>query len=72
VEATSIMHAGVEWKRAPKNTFWWAVDEDGKAHWFKGPDVIPHTKFWFMDVIPAPSFGYEGDWRESLTKSPAL
>lgn len=66
------MYVGVDWKKAPKNAFWWAVDEDGKAHWFKGPDVIPHTKFWFMDVDPAPLFGYEGGWRESLTRGPAL
>jgi hypothetical protein len=66
------MHNGVDWTKAPKNTFWWAVDADGKAHWFKGPDVVPYTKFGFMDEERAPLFGYEGDWRESLTTSPAL
>ena len=55
------MHNGVDWTKAPKNAFWWAVDENGKAHWFKGPDIVPHTKFWFMDEEKAPLLGYEGD-----------
>jgi len=28
------MHNSVDWTKAPKNAYWWAVDEDGKAHWF--------------------------------------
>ena len=64
------MHNGVEWKRAPKNPFWWAVDEDGSAHWFLAPDVAPLTQFWFIDQEDAPPFGYKGEWRDSLTKRP--
>jgi len=62
------MHSGVDWKAAPKNALWWAVDADGKAHWFKAPDIAAFTNFWFAEQENAPFFGYEGDWRESLTK----
>jgi hypothetical protein len=64
------MHNGVDWKAAPKNARWWAVDADGTAHWFKSPNVVPFTAFWFADQETAPLFGYEGDWRESLTALP--
>jgi hypothetical protein len=64
------MHTAVDWKAAPKNALWWAVDADGKAHWFKTPNVAPFTNLWFADSEPAPLFGFEGDWRESLTKRP--
>ena len=61
------MHDGVDWKSAPKNARWWAVDEDGNAHWFGSPNVAPFTNFWFAESERAPLFGYDGDWRESLT-----
>ena len=64
------MHQGVDWKAAPKSAVWWAVDADGMAHWFKSPNVAPFTAFWFADQERAPLFGYEGDWRESLTTRP--
>jgi hypothetical protein len=65
------MHTGVDWKIAPKNARWWAVDANGKAYWFTAPDIKPFTEFWFTDHIQAPLFGYEADWRESLTARPA-
>jgi hypothetical protein len=46
------------------------VDADGKAHWFKSPNVAAFTDFWFTESEQAPLFGYSGDWRESLTKRP--
>ena len=64
------MHKGVDWKASPKSAVWWAVDADGKAHWFKSPNVAPFTGFWFADEEPAPLFDYVGDWRESLTTRP--
>jgi hypothetical protein len=64
------MHNGVNWKAAPKNARWWAVDADGTAHWFNSPNVVPFTAFWFVDQETAPLFGYDGDWRESLTARP--
>jgi len=64
------MHRSVDWKVAPKNALWWAMDADGKAHWFNSPTVAPFTAFWFADETPAPTFGYVGDWRASLTPRP--
>ena len=61
----------VDWSKAPKNARWWAIDKNGEAHWFCPPDVKARTDFWFSaDLIPAPNFGYLGDWRESLTERP--
>lgn len=61
----------VDWKKAPKNARWWAMDSDGHLHWFVAPNVAPWTYFWFSDPIPAPRSGYLGDWRGSLTERPA-
>jgi hypothetical protein len=64
------MHNGVDWKSAPKNAMWWAVDANKQAHWFNEPDVAAFTDFWFATALKAPLFGYNGDWRRSLTKRP--
>jgi hypothetical protein len=64
------MHAGADWNAAPKDVFWWAVDADGSARWFKSPEVAPFATFWFADEERAPLFGYTGEWRESLTMRP--
>lgn len=60
----------IDWKQAPKNAQWWAIDENGEAHWFCSPNVKPFTRFWFSEPQPAPAFGYTGDWRESLHSRP--
>ena len=60
----------IDWSQAPKNARWWAVDEDGKAHWFVAPNVAAFTKFWFAEPKPAPTFGFTGDWRKSLVERP--
>jgi hypothetical protein len=49
------MHAGVDWKAAPKTAQWWAVDSDGTAHWFKSPNVAPFTLFWYTESKRASS-----------------
>ncbi len=61
----------IDWKRAPKNARWWAIDENGEARWYMTPDVAPFTNFWFAEEKPAPRFGFVGDWRSSLTERPA-
>ena len=60
----------VDWSQAPKGARWWAVDEDGTAHWFGTPDVVAFTNFWFAEPKPAPMFGFKGDWRKSLVERP--
>jgi hypothetical protein len=60
----------IDWTQAPKDARWWAIDEDGNAHWFLAPNVAPFTNFWFSEPVPAPDFGYKGDWKLSLTERP--
>jgi hypothetical protein len=64
------MHSGVDWKKAPKDAIYWAVDADGSAHWFNSPNVVPFTQFWHAEETVAPLFGFYGDWRKSLTLRP--
>jgi hypothetical protein len=56
---------------APRHARWWAVEEDGGAFWYCAPQLAPLTGFWYCDQLPAPNFGYAGDWRSSLTERPA-
>lgn len=62
-----MAHDKVDWSRAPKNCICWIVDEDKSARW-----LVPkaYSCCWLVDQIPAPSFGFEGDWRNSLTRRP--
>jgi hypothetical protein len=64
-------HPDVDWKQAPKRARWWAVDGNGKAHWYCEPDVAAFTNFWFTEQVAAPAFGYTGDYMQSLTERPA-
>ena len=61
----------IDWSKAPKHARWWAVDADGKANWFCAPDVKAFTNFWFSEPVPAPTFGFAGDWKKSLVERPA-
>jgi hypothetical protein len=60
----------IDWKKAPKAACWWAMDANGEAHWFLAPNVAAFTDFWFSEPKPAPTFGFEGDWRKSLATRP--
>ena len=60
----------IDWNEAPKGARWWAMDANGQAHWLLAPNVAPFTDFWYSDQVPAPSFGYSGNWKESLTERP--
>jgi hypothetical protein len=60
----------IDWSKAPRNARWWAIDADGHAHWFCGPDVAAFTDFWFSVPVDAPTFAFAGDWRKSLVERP--
>ncbi|RRA01929.1 hypothetical protein [Burkholderia cepacia] len=60
----------IDWKKAPKTARWWAMDANGTANWFLAPNVAAYTDFWFSEPVRAPSFGFIGDWRTSLTERP--
>jgi hypothetical protein len=61
----------IDWRLAPRLARWWAVDADGSAHWFCSPDVAGFTDFWYSEPVPAPTFGFEGDWRRSIAERPS-
>ncbi len=65
-----MAYVEVDWKQAPKLARWWAMDADGKAHWYCEPDVADFTDFWMAAELNAPDFDYMGLWRESLTERP--
>lgn len=60
----------VDWSKAPKLAWWWAIDGNGEAFWFCEPNVVAFTDFWFSEPIPAPDFGFLGDYKNSLTERP--
>ncbi|MBB4066237.1 hypothetical protein [Gellertiella hungarica] len=60
----------IDWSRAPRRAKWWALDADGNAHWFLEPNVAAFTDFWFGEVVDAPTFDFQGDWRTSLAMRP--
>ena len=62
-----------DWSQAPEWANWWAMDADRDCYWFENkPETMSVTWLPFdaSDVKPTPSFGYTGDWRESLRKRP--
>jgi len=64
-------HHHVDWKQAPRLARWWAIDANGEAHWYCEPNVAARTDFWFAEELPAPTFGYAGYYKDSLTERPA-
>jgi hypothetical protein len=61
----------IDWDKAPKNARWWAMDANGQANWFCKPNVAAFTDFWFSEPVSAPTFGFKGDWRDSLQERPS-
>ena len=67
-----------DWSQAPDWANWWAMDENKNTRWIYSELEQPYTSDiflrWFalgkFDSADAPSFGYTGDWRESLRKRP--
>lgn len=48
----------------------WAMDEDGSAFWHNRMPKEDNMNWSSNRKYKAPSFGYTGDWRESLRKRP--
>lgn len=61
-----------DWSQAPDWANWWTITKYGQGHWFLSePKVIEES--WVRatrECKQAPSFGYTGDWRDSLRKRP--
>lgn len=66
----------IDWEQAPVGYLYYALDRDGKANWFKLEPYISerHEAFFLNEFdsgyLSAPSFGYQGDWKQSLRKRP--
>ena len=67
-----------DWSQAPDWANWWAMDGDKKTRWIYSELEQPYTSDtylrWFavgrFDSADAPSFGYTGNWRNSLRERP--
>lgn len=69
-----------DWSQAPEWANWWLVDNNGDPQWYsKKPNIV--NNFWFVGdpsrgrgaiyrAKEAPSFGYQGNWQDSLRKRP--
>ena len=67
-----------DWSQAPDWANWWAMDENKNTRWIYSELEQPYISDMFLrwcavgrfDSADAPSFGYTGDWRNSLRKRP--
>ena len=67
-----------DWSQAPDNNVqYFSVDEDGQGGWYiTKPTLCSDHWYWsewgerLNEYDHAPSFGYTGDWRNSLRKRP--
>lgn len=53
-----------DWSQAPSDALTWAINGKGDATW------ALYENGEFYSCVEAPSFGYAGDWRDSLRKRP--
>jgi hypothetical protein len=60
----------VDWQNAPAGARWWSITRDGRAHWHMMSVCAESLAFLSAATWPAPDFGYQGDWRDSLTERP--
>ena len=62
-----------DWSQAPEWAVAWTYDKKATLWWSEAPEM--HRNFWFIDggvwqCADAPSFNYQGDWKESLRERP--
>lgn len=54
-----------DWSQAPKGALTWAINSQGKATW-----ATYDKDGNYLETLIAPSFNYQGDWKDSLRKRP--
>lgn len=67
-----------DWSQAPDWANWWAQDKSGFCAWHKlEPSREQSMCEWVVDFsgggdgfTGSPTFGYQGDWKDSLRKRP--
>ena len=60
-----------DWSQAPKWARWWAIDKDRLAFWHHTKPKNDDIEFYQCgEFCDAPSFNYQGNWKDSLRKRP--
>lgn len=62
-----------DWSQAPDWANWWLITSRGSPAWVDSEPVVSNLyDGWLLSGrrYLAPSFGYTGDWRDSLRKRP--
>lgn len=60
-----------DWSQAPENAVAYTVDQDGFCAWhLKSPILLGYGWTNTVGLLQAPSFDYQGNWKESLRKRP--
>ena len=73
VEATDASKWQPDWGQSPEWASWWAMDLDNtQAHWYE-VEPVADSIAWrrrTRTCKQAPSFGYQGNWKDSIRKRP--
>ena len=56
-----------DWSQAPERATAWKISNHGVPMWLQSHNNINQPYVWLSD---APSFGYKGEWKNSLRKRP--
>ena len=59
-----------DWSQAPDWANWWCINNIGSALFYDEKPEIFNNGFLGNRYCHAPSFNYQGDWRNSLRKRP--
>ena len=62
-----------DWSEAPEWAKWWVMTSKGVPIWIDSePKISDNDFYWCLPRgnIEAPSFYYQGDWKESLRERP--
>lgn len=62
-----------DWSQAPEWAEYWSINADGVGYWFENkPELMSVTWLPFdtSKANEAPSFDYQGNWKDSLRKRP--
>lgn len=60
-----------DWSQAPCWADWWATDKDLDSFWHENKPKFDEIEFYQCGMFcDAPSFNYQGDWKDSIRKRP--
>ena len=57
----------IDWSQAPDNAIAWKMNKYKYCMWLQEHNNPAQSLIWLCD---APSFNYQGDWKDSLRKRP--